>query len=163
GYLHTNGATSGDPIITSVIFGYFRIIRTNSQFFFNIGIIPGRCITREPTPLKYASNLIKKGFVKIELNIKLIDTLKELKEMLIQVFNRIEEAFSKTAENLNNTFAELRAIVEDIKIPAKKKYKPAKCIGFVRPGYITKQATVQNKKLLLISTERRFFYTLNRR
>lgn len=71
----------------------------------------------------------------MKITIKLIDTLKELKEMIIQVFNKLKEAF----EGVNEVFAQFRVISEEIKIPAKKKYKPVKCIGFVKSAILPRK------------------------
>lgn len=54
----------------------------------------------------------------------------------MQVIDKIKEVFNEISEAIVDAFAELRAIAEDIEIPAKKKYKPVKCIGFVRSAIL---------------------------
>lgn len=75
----------------------------------------------------------------MKFHIEIIDTVKELKEMIIQVFNKLKEAFNETFEGVNEAFAEMRAISEDIKIPTKQKYIPVKCIGFVRSAVLPRK------------------------
>lgn len=71
---------------------------------------------------------------------KFLDTLKELKEMIIQVFNKLKEAFNEAFneefEGVNEVFAHFRVISEEIKILAKKKYKPVKCIGSTKSAVL---------------------------